>query len=201
MRRAVGAPPTGEPSRAVAAALVAVFEEDGQARVVLIRRATGLTLNPGEMAFPGGKVEPNEGMVEAALREAEEEVALPPSAVEVVGWLDLVTGRQSGSVVLPVVGLLRERPQLVPAAAEVDAVTDIALSDLLGSCRTELWDDRSMYFFDLGDDTGGGAESDIVWGLTARVLYQLLCKLTERTAQPAAAPTPGPGGTSPPAPS
>ncbi|MGH9223481.1 MAG: NUDIX hydrolase [Acidimicrobiales bacterium] len=182
-----------DPPQAVAAALVAAFEEDGQARVVLIRRATGLALNPGEMAFPGGKVEPGEAMVDAALREATEEVGLDPSAVEVVGWLDRVTGRQSGSVVLPVVGLLQARPVLIPAAAEVDEVSDIALSALLSCCSTEVWGERDMYFFEAGQD--------IIWGLTARVLYQLLCRLTERTAPPGPAPAPAPGGTSPPAPS
>lgn len=210
----------GSPPSAAAAALVALFEEDGEARVVLIRRAAGLARNPGEMAFPGGKVEPGEEMVAAALREAEEEVGLGPAAVDVIGWLDVVTGRRSGSepsfssrnppreggnsaenasgvMVLPVVGVLRGRPALVPAATEVDEVSDIALSALAACCRTELWDERDMYFFDLGDDIGG----DVVWGLTARVLYQLLADLTGRTGPPGSAPAPAPEGTSRPAPS
>ena len=183
--RAVCASPAGAvPPDAVAAALVAVFEEGGEARIVLIRRALRLPLNPGEMAFPGGMVEAGETMVEAALREADEEVGLPPEAVEVVGWLDVVTGKQSGSTVLPVVGVLRERPALVPFEAEVVAVTDVAMSGLLGCCRTEWWDERDMYFFDLGED--------LVWGLTARVLYDLLCRLSGRAAPPGSAPAPEP---------
>ena len=138
-------------------------------------------------------VDAGEGMVDAALREAEEEVGLPPDAVEVIGWLDVVTGRKTGQTVLPVVGVLRARPELVLSPAEVAEVTDVSVSDLLARCTTELWDDRSMYFFDLGED--------VVWGLTARVLYQLLCLLTGRTAPPGSVPAPAPGGTSPPGPS
>jgi 8-oxo-dGTP pyrophosphatase MutT (NUDIX family) len=157
------------PPPAFAAALVAVHSRAGRPHVVLIRRAAGLAHNPGEMAFPGGRVEPGEGVVEAALREADEELALPPAAVEVLGWLDPVVARSTGATVTPVVGLVAARPMLVPAPAEVEEVFDVALADLLVAARQEVWDGRPMYFFDLGEDT--------VWGMTARVLHQLLSEV------------------------
>lgn len=144
--------------------------------MVLIRRAVALPTHAGEIALPGGRVEPGETMVEAALREAAEEVGIVPAQVEVVGWLDRVVGASSGSVATPVVGLLRRRPKLVAAPGEVEAIFDVALSDLMAVYREERWDvpvpDRAMHFFELPEDT--------VWGMTARILHQLLAELTER---------------------
>ncbi|MGH9280352.1 MAG: NUDIX hydrolase [Acidimicrobiales bacterium] len=166
----------GDPPISPAAALLALFEECGDARVVLIRRAIALPTHPGEIALPGGRVEEGESMVDAALREASEEVGIEPADVDVVGWLDRVVGGTSGSVATPIVGLLRRRPKLVAAPGEVEAIFDVALSDLMAVYREERWDvpvpDRAMHFFELPEDT--------VWGMTARILYQLLADLTER---------------------
>lgn len=186
------------PPAAPAATLLALFQEDGDVRLVLTRRSTALPVHAGEIALPGGRVNPGEGMVEAALREAEEEVGLPPSAVEVVGWLEPVVGRTSGSVALPVVGLLAERPDLTPDPLEVAAVFDVAVADLLaeGVYREERWDvpvpDRPIHFFELPDVT--------VWGMTARVLYQFLSLVIGRTARPGPAPPGGQAGRTPPEP-
>lgn len=186
------------PPAAPAATLLALFQEDGDVRLVLTRRSTTLPVHAGEIALPGGRVNPGEGMVEAALREAEEEVGLPPSAVEVVGWLEPVVGRTSGSVALPVVGLLAERPDLTPDPLEVAAVFDVAVADLLapGVYREERWDvpvpDRPIHFFELPDVT--------VWGMTARVLYQFLSLVIGRTARPGPAPAGGQAGRTPPEP-
>ncbi len=189
----------GEPSPSPAATLLALFEEDGDARVVLIRRSLALPLHAGEIGLPGGRANPGETMIQAALRETHEEVGILPSDVEVIGWLDRVVGRTSGSVATPIVGLLGGRPQIVPNPAEVDAAFDVALSELLlsGVYREERWDtpaaqNRAVYFFELPEAT--------VWGMTARVVRQLLVLLTERTAPPPPEPPPGRGGTSPPAP-
>lgn len=183
----------GEPPPTNAAALVALFEEDGEARVVLTRRSFALVLHPGEISFPGGWVEEGEGVVEAARREAEEEVGLDPARVEVVGWLDPVAPRTSAAVVTPVVAVLPGgRPGLQANPVEVDAVFDVALSELLACGRSEWWDTRPMYFFEVGEDT--------VWGMTARVLHALLWAVSGRTGRPAAAPPPGREGTTPPAP-
>jgi 8-oxo-dGTP pyrophosphatase MutT (NUDIX family) len=189
----------GEPDPSPAATLLALFEEDGQARVVLTRRTLALPVHPGEIALPGGRVHPGESMIDAALRETEEEVGIPAADVEVIGWLERVVGRTSGSVATPVVGVLAGRPTLVPDAFEVEEAFDVALDDLLrdGVYREERWDtpvaqDRPVYFFELPDAT--------VWGMTARVLRRLLVLLTERTAPPRSGPPPGQEGTTPPAP-
>jgi 8-oxo-dGTP pyrophosphatase MutT (NUDIX family) len=190
----------GSPPAAPAATLLALFEEHGDVRLILIRRSSALPVHAGEIGLPGGKVHPGEGMVEAALREAEEEVGLPASAVEVVGWLEPVVGRTSGSVALPVLGLLAGRPVLKPDPAEVAEVFDVAVADLLveGVYREERWDvpvpDRAIHFFELA------SRGVTVWGLTARVLHQFLSLVIGRTDQPGPAPGQGQAGRTPRAP-
>lgn len=189
---------TGTPPSAPAATLLALFEERDDVRLILTRRAQSLPAHAGEISLPGGRVHPGEDMVEAALREAREEVGLLPADVEVVGWLDRVVGRTTGSVALPIVGLLSHRPRLSPDPGEVEAVFDVSVAELLaeGVYREERWDvpepDRPMHFFELAHDT--------VWGMTARVLHQFLSVITGRRGPPEPAPPPGREGTTPPAP-
>jgi 8-oxo-dGTP pyrophosphatase MutT (NUDIX family) len=163
------APP---PNARVAAVLIALFEEDGEARVVLTRRTTTLPSHQGEVAFPGGKVHDDEDERTAALREAQEEVGLDPATVEIVGELDHMVTVSSRFVLAPFVGFLSGRPELKANDAEVEFIFDVSLSDLMSDpvFRTELWDigagEWAMHFFEL--------DHDIVWGATARVLFQLL---------------------------
>jgi 8-oxo-dGTP pyrophosphatase MutT (NUDIX family) len=160
-----------------AAVLVPLFEEDGETRIILTRRAAHLRHHTGEVSFPGGRLEPGEEAVAAALREASEEVGLDPAQVDILGQLAPLTTMSSAAAITPFVGALPSRPVLHPNPAEVEVAFDVALADLLagGVYREEKWNlpdriDRPMYFYDLGDD--------IVWGATARILTELLVLLT-----------------------
>ena len=186
------------PDARAAAVLVPLFEEDGEARVILTRRAATLSAHQGEMSFPGGTIGAGEDELAAALREAEEEIGLPPAAVEVAGRLDrLVTGT-TGFVLTPFVGVLAGRPRLDLRPDEVEEAYDVALSHLLDESvfREERWDrpvpDRPIYFFEL--------EHDTVWGATARVLYGLLALVTSRTGRRAPGRAGEQGGATPPGP-
>ena len=90
-----------------AGVLVAVWLSDGDARLILTKRSSHLKHHPGQIAFAGGKVdEGDDGPIGAALREAEEEIALPRERVEVLGTLpphETVTG----FAVTPVLALVR----------------------------------------------------------------------------------------------
>jgi 8-oxo-dGTP pyrophosphatase MutT (NUDIX family) len=155
-----------------AAVLVALFEENGETRVVLTRRTTTLPSHRGEVSFPGGKVIEGEELRVAALREAEEEIGLKPPIVEVVAELDHLATVASRFVLAPFVGVLSERPTLAANPHEVDRVFDVSLAELLEDdvFREERWqifgEERPVFFFELFGDT--------VWGATARILYQLL---------------------------
>jgi 8-oxo-dGTP pyrophosphatase MutT (NUDIX family) len=162
--------PFGGPPAAV---LVPIFEEDGEAHVILTRRSDRLRSHTGEVSFPGGRLEPNEAPLAAALRESTEEVGLDASTVEILGQLEPLSTMSSRAGITPFVGALPGRPPLQPNPHEVAHAFDVSLSALMaeGVYREERWDtpwadDHPVYFFDLPED--------IVWGATARMLYRLL---------------------------
>jgi 8-oxo-dGTP pyrophosphatase MutT (NUDIX family) len=156
--------------------LAPLYEEDGVLYVVLTRRAQHLRTHRGEVSFPGGAKDPGESIVEAALREAREEIGLDASTVEVIGELDHLTTVTSRSFIVPHVGLLPGRPHLEPNPHEVEAVLHVPVDELLLDevFREERWGigpvERPIWFFDLVGDT--------VWGATASMLRQLLAIAT-----------------------
>jgi 8-oxo-dGTP pyrophosphatase MutT (NUDIX family) len=169
-----GRPEDGEPRQS--SVLAALFDEAGEARMVLTRRASHLRNHRSEVSFPGGAVDPGETLVGAALREAWEEVGLAPDSVEVIGMLSPIVTFSSRALINPFVGLLPARPSLQANPAEVERAFDVSLSDLLltGVHRSERWhfggEPRDMYFFEL--------PGDIVWGATARLIWELLLRVT-----------------------
>jgi len=181
---AVVVPAAVEPDvRPHAAVLVPLFDRDGDTIVVLIRRSLLLFSNPGDLAFPGGRLEPGERAIDAALREAEEEVALDPASVSVLGRLPIVNRARGGERVVPYIGLLAAEPTLHGDPSEVDAIFTVALSDLAadGVYWEEEWpipgqDARTLPFF--ADVAALG--NDVIWGLTAMVIRQLLCAVLIR---------------------
>lgn len=179
VRRALAG--AGPPQRAEAeaegarasAVLVPLYEHEGSVWVVLTRRAAHLRSHQGEVSFPGGGREGDEPLVTTALREAEEEIALPRETVEVVGELDHLATVTSGSFIVPYVGFLPGRPEgLVANPDEVEHILHVPLAELLAEevYREELWSfagaERPIFFFELHGDT--------VWGATASMLRRLL---------------------------
>ena len=178
------APVVGEmpaPLRDVnAGVLAAFFEEQGEARLVLTRRSTGLRTHQGQVSFPGGRLDEGEDAVAAALREAFEEIDLDPSLVTTVGWLHPVLTMVSSSFILPVLGTVKERPHLVASPNEVERIFDVSLGELADPAifYEERWrvpgrviagsDDDSfpVWFFEVS--------GELIWGATARMLYELL---------------------------
>jgi 8-oxo-dGTP pyrophosphatase MutT (NUDIX family) len=154
------------------AVLVLIADGSDGAEVLLTRRSQSLNSHRGEISFPGGRVDPGEGFEAAALREAHEEVSLDPSEVLVHGRLDPISTMASRSYIVPVVGTLDRRPILQPAAAEVDRIMWVPLTELTraDTFREEVWhsdgEPRPIFFFELDDET--------IWGATARILHQLL---------------------------
>lgn len=169
--------------RRPAAVLVPIYDDGGEAAVVLTRRSWHLRSHRGEVCFPGGRQDPEDAdLVTTALREAREEVALDPGRVEIVGELDRLTTVSSPALIVPIVGRLPARPDLVPAEEEVDSVLYVPFSELLDPAiyREEIWPlggSHSISFFELQGDT--------LWGATARMLHNLLGLITADLAPPA----------------
>lgn len=155
-----------------AAVLIALDDSDSEPAVVLTQRAAHLRLHAGEVAFPGGKCDPGDHDHWAtALREAEEEIALPPSLIERLGVMPPVVTRTQIEVT-PCVGRLTGAVDFVPNREELDAVFKVPLSFF--AQPGELHFDRFDY---------GGRERLVpryewqdysVWGITAALLVQLV---------------------------
>jgi 8-oxo-dGTP pyrophosphatase MutT (NUDIX family) len=178
------APVVGEipaPPLAVNAGVLApLFEEDGEARLVLTRRSADLRTHQGQVSFPGGRIDEGEDASAAALREAHEEVGLDPTLVTTVGWLHPLLTMVSASFILPVLGTLAERPRLVPNPGEVERIFDVSLAELADPdiFREERWripgrviagsEDNSfpIWIFEVS--------GELIWGATARMLHELL---------------------------
>ena len=94
----------------------------GEPRLVFTRRSDTLSRHAGEISFPGGLVDPGEGLAAAALREAEEELGLRPEDVELIGALEPVHTRVTGVLIVPFVGLLWRDPRFTPNEAEIAEV-------------------------------------------------------------------------------
>ena len=161
-------PPPGEFDRA--AVLIPIYEDRrGVARLVLTKRPDTMPTHAGHIAFPGGRPDPeDDGPRETALREAEEEVGIPPGEVEVIGYLPPIDTVQFRLLVVPVVGRLHRPPALVPSPREVVRVYQPSLAELEEEDRwhSEEWNGHRVWFYEL--------EGDTLWGATAMMTRRLL---------------------------
>ncbi|WP_069801450.1 NUDIX hydrolase [Thermogemmatispora onikobensis] len=179
------APPPEIASRPLrhAAVLLPLFDADGLPCLLLIRRSPTLRTHSGEIAFPGGSVDPQDrDPVMTALREAQEEIGLPPERAEVLGLLPPSFTLVTNFWITPVVAFLPSGPG--PLTLQTSEVAEIIRAPLpsLADPRifhSEVWDTsglrRVVYFYEYGPYR--------IWGATARILHQLLSLLEEATAQ------------------
>ena len=154
-----------------AAVLVPVWLRKDGPRLILTKRSSHLKHHPGQIAFPGGKVDATDaGPREAALREAHEEIGLNPFQVEVIGSLpshETVTGFS----VIPFVGLLRGAFDPVPEAGEVEEVFTVPLAHILTPARYAIERRRWMGVWRRYYAVPYGPY--YIWGATARILRGL----------------------------
>lgn len=155
-----------------AAVLIVFWEEEGELKVLLTRRSSRMSRHAGQIAFPGGLLEDGEDWVEAALREAHEEVGLDPSLPQVLGRLDDAwSGARSHLV--PVVAWLDAAPHWTRNPAEVDALLIAPVPELL---RAEALEVKQIEV--RGDlytnSTLRWGEDQSVFGLTADLLLEAL---------------------------
>jgi 8-oxo-dGTP pyrophosphatase MutT (NUDIX family) len=160
-----------------AAVLICLFELDGVPALLFIRRSSTLRAHGGEIAFPGGGVDPGDGsMIATALREAQEEVGLDPAGVEVLGVMAPVFTVVSNYLILPVVAYLPSG--LGTLSLQASEVTEVLLAPLFELLRPDIFHSeewvregraRTVYFYDYG--------SYRIWGATARILNELLAAL------------------------
>lgn len=162
------------PASVDAAVLIAITDR-AEPGVILTRRTDTLRRHAGQVAFPGGRVDPEDAdAVAAALREAHEEVAMPPQAVTVVGSTDRFrTG--TGYDIVPVIGVVPPDLPLVPAEAEVAAMFEVPLAFLLDPANHRAtsaeWQGRTRRFYEIP------WPEHRIWGATAGIIVNLSRRL------------------------
>jgi 8-oxo-dGTP pyrophosphatase MutT (NUDIX family) len=157
---------------APAAALVPVYEVGGELHVLLTRRPKHMRRHAGQLSVPGGRIEPGEEPLAAALREAEEEIGLPAARADVLGRLSETLVLQTAFRLTPWVASVPYPYPYVAQPGEVDEILDVPLSalELPGVHRVEPREFYGMnldvHYFTLGQD--------VLWGATARIVWELL---------------------------
>jgi len=159
-----------------AAVLIPLFERGGDLHIIYIRRSDHVASHRGQVAFPGGRVDAVDAtLLDAALREAHEEVGIHPSIVEVIGALPTMQTSTSGIVVAPFVGVVPSDAPLKPQLSEVAQIFDVPLTALRDpkyrgdyEWKSEGPATRSSKFPAI---LYGG---QTIWGLTLRITLNLL---------------------------
>jgi 8-oxo-dGTP pyrophosphatase MutT (NUDIX family) len=164
-----------------AAVLVPLFVSDGELHAVFTRRRDDLRRHAGEISFPGGRQDDDESDLRlTALREAEEEIGLPPDAVELIGALQPTPTIATNYAVYPFVGLIEPGHEWKPSASEVAAVLELSLDDLRNGYERQRMLRRGIPFrtdvYVVGDN--------LIWGATARMLTDLLERLDASGSAP-----------------
>jgi 8-oxo-dGTP pyrophosphatase MutT (NUDIX family) len=158
------------------AAVLIPITDRAEPGVILTQRPEWLRSHAGQVAFPGGKIDAEDAnAIEAALREAEEELAMPRKHVEVLGETDIYhTG--SGYRIAPVVGLIPPDLPLIPNPDEVSDWFEVPLAFLLDPANLEqrhgIWQGQNRQYYDM---TWQGRR---IWGVTAGIISNLARRIS-----------------------
>ncbi|WP_265562067.1 CoA pyrophosphatase [Sphingomicrobium arenosum] len=163
------------PDARPAAVLVPVVDRPHAPGILLTRRNAAMRTHAGQVSFPGGRLDPGEDAEAAALREAQEEIALAPADVRLVGRFEqYVTG--TGYVVTPLVGILPPDLPLAPNPAEVDELFEVPMDLLLDPARQReeelTWRGRKRRYWRID------YQDYDIWGATAAMIVNLTRRLS-----------------------
>jgi 8-oxo-dGTP pyrophosphatase MutT (NUDIX family) len=154
-----------------AAAVLIPITDRAEPGVILTKRPDFLRSHAGQVAFPGGKIDEGDtDAIDAALREAEEELGLPRDEVEILGEADLYYSG-SGYRIAPIIGVIPPDLPLVPNPEEVEDWFEVPLAFLLDPANLEkrqaIWQGRDRQYYDM--DWQGRR----IWGVTAGIIANL----------------------------
>jgi 8-oxo-dGTP pyrophosphatase MutT (NUDIX family) len=161
--------------RTDAAVLVPLYIDGGELHAVFTKRREDLRRHPGEISFPGGRYDEGEPDLQStALREAEEEIGLPSSAVEIVGALQPTPTIATGYAIYPFVGLIEPGLAWTLSPREVAEVLELSLGELRDGYVRQRLVRRGL---PIRTDTYVVGDH-LIWGATARILSDLFDRIT-----------------------
>lgn len=152
--------------------LILLYEDNGSIKFPLIKRSTYTGAHSGQVSLPGGKVEPDENIFQAALREAEEEIGVRRQDIQVIGKLSDFNVLPSNFLVTPVVASINYVPDFIPDNHEVEKVIQAELAGLLAEGAIQekeilvagVYTLMAPHFL---------IDNEVVWGATAMILNEL----------------------------
>jgi 8-oxo-dGTP pyrophosphatase MutT (NUDIX family) len=151
--------------------IILLFEEDGEIKFPLTKRAEYNGAHSGQISLPGGKAEPGEDSIQTAIRECEEEIGIPSTQIKVLGKLSDFFVMPSNFMVTPVVAVVFGTPRFVPDSFEVVRILKPGISDIVrdGAIKQKEIIAAGRYkmfapHFEI--------EGEIVWGATAMMLNE-----------------------------
>ena len=186
VRRSFSAPP---PDARRAAVLILLFPKNEQWHFALIQRAghVGNDAHRGQIGLPGGKIEADDpSPAHAALREAEEEIGVARSTVELLGALTALYIPVSNFIVYPFVGLTTTNPTFVAQESEVDEIYEVPLRELLHLDARRTTDLPFGARLTLQNVPYFHLQDKVVWGATAMILNEWVALLHRANEQNAA---------------
>jgi 8-oxo-dGTP pyrophosphatase MutT (NUDIX family) len=166
------------PGRTDAAVLVPLYLDAGALHAVFTKRRDDLSRHAGEISFPGGRQDsPDEDLRSTALREADEEIGLPPDAVELVGALPPQGTFVTSYKIHPFVGVIEAGLAWTPQPTEVEEVLELSLADLVSGFEMKRLIRRGVPIRTPAYTVDG----NLIWGATARIVQNLLERLEPLT--------------------
>jgi 8-oxo-dGTP pyrophosphatase MutT (NUDIX family) len=159
------------PGRRQAGVLIMLFERESEPWVVLTERTHSVSLHKGEISFPGGARDPEDGDLWAtAVRETVEELGVDPNALQQLGALDDYPTFSSGYIVSAFVAAVEPPARWIPSVHEIETVLEFPLPKLIEVGRMEVWEREGirfpMHIFDI--------DGHRIWGVTAFILRRFL---------------------------
>src|SRR5436190_24019125 len=159
------------PGRTDAAVLVPRYVDAGALHAVFTKRRDDLRRHAGEISFPGGRQDhPDEDLRTTALREADEEIGLPPDAVDLVGALPPTGTFVTSYKIHPFVGVIEPGHAWVPQPTEVEQVLELSLPDLIAGFELKRLIRRGVPIKTPTYTVG----EQFIWGATGRIVQMLL---------------------------
>lgn len=171
-----------------AAVLVGLVDHGAETRVILTQRTEHLSAHAGQVAFPGGKIDAEDGSaIVTALREAEEEIGLDPAHVDPIGCLAPYASG-SGYRIVPVIARVRPGLDYVPNPHEVADVFEVPLAFLMDGANhrvgSRVWNGRTGWFYEMPYG------ERYIWGVTAGIIRQIWERAYGRGGEAIAEPRP-----------